>query len=678
MIINQDEARCGEPMKALLRQDSGLALPNLLEDTGMASRRTDLVRQFLSNLGPAIATAADPSDALCRVLKRICEITGWTVAEAWVPGTDEVTLEPSAIGFWATAAASRFHDSNQAIRYGPGEGLPGRVWQTKQPLWIPDVKQAKVFCRTAPAATEGLQAAAGLPVMVGEQVVAVLVFLMDTAQPEDRYVVDLLALAAPRLAYLFLGRRPDAALRIREQQLPASEPQGLARLGSWEWNAAKDEFTCSDSLFAIMGLPVDGLSGSIQTFFGQAHPDDRPKLENVFKSALSNHQPFVFEARVLRPDGEIRFLRSQGEVIQHTDRTVRLFGLCQDVTLQKQAEEAQALAASLVAASDDAIIGKTLDGRIFSWNRGAERMFGYRATEVVGRPLAILIPPDRRDEENQLVQRVKHGRSLVQIETVRLRKDGRAIEVQLTASPVRGKDGKVQGASVVVRDISEVKRLEALVLEISEREQRRIGQDIHDGLNQQLSGIAYLTHLLTKKLRSQMLPEAEEAARIDELVAEASAQARVVARGLLPVKPEPNGLTVALHRLARRIRETSALDCWFVCEPGLQIRDNGLATHLYRIAQEAAHNAVKHCQGSEIVIHLGRRDGELELIVEDNGRGLPPGPPPRQSMGLETMRYRAHAIGARLNLQARRKHGLRVICSLPLPNGSFPVETDAA
>ncbi len=665
-------------MKALLQNESEQVVPRLFEGTGMPAGRTDRMRQFLSNLGPAIAAAAGPGDALCRVLKQICEITGWTVAESWLPGNDEVSLELSSIGYWGTATACRFRDSSQAIRYETGEGLPGRVWQTKQPLWIPDLTQAKILCRTVRAATEGLKAAAGLPVMVDEQVVAVLVFLMDTAQPEDRHLVDLLSLAAPRMAHLFQGRRPDAALQIREQQLPSGEPQGLVRLGSWEWDAAKDQFTCSDSLFAIMGLPVGGLNGSIHAFFGRAHPDDRHRLESVFKSAVSNHRPFVFEARMLRPDGEIRFLRSQGEVIQQTDLTVRVFGHCQDVTLQKQAEEALALAASLVSASDDAIIGKTLDGTIFSWNRGAERMFGYRATEAIGRSMAMLIPPDRRDEESQLLQRVKHGRSLVQIETVRLRKDGRAIEVQLTASPVRGKDGRVKGASVVVRDISEVKRLEALVLEISEREQRRIGQDIHDGLSQQLTGIAYLTYLLMKKLRAQLHPEAEEAARINELIAEAGEQARIVARGLLPVKPEPNGLTVALHRLARRVRETSALDCWFVCEPGLQIRDYGLATHLYRIAQEAAHNAVKHCQGSEIVIHLGRRNGELELIVEDDGHGLPPGPPPRQCMGLETMRYRAHAAGARLNLQARRRHGLRVICSLPFPDGVLPDKTDVS
>lgn len=304
-------------------------------------------------------------------------------------------------------------------------------------------------------------------------------------------------------------------------------------------------------------------------------------------------------------------------------------------------------------------------------------MFGCRATEVIGRSSAILIPPDRRDEENLILERVKDGRSLVQLETVRLRQDGHAIDVQLTASPVRGKNGQVNGASVIVRDISELKRLEALVLEISEREQRRIGQDIHDGLSQQLSGITYLTHLLIKKLRAKLLPEAEEAARIIELVTEAGEQARAVARGLLPVKPEPNGLMVALRILARRVKDTSAMDCWFVCEPHLRIQNNGLATHLYRIAQEALHNAVKHSQGSEIVIHLRKRDGNLELIIEDNGRGLPPEPPPRQSLGLETMKYRAHAIGARLDLQPGTEQGLRVVCSLPFPAGPPPEDTDA-
>ena len=348
-----------------------------------------------------------------------------------------------------------------------------------------------------------------------------------------------------------------------------------------------------------------------------------------------------------------------------------------ETTPAPQRVEPLTLAASLLEASDDAIVGRTLDGTVFIWNRGAERMFGYRAAEMIGRSIAPLVPPDQAAELSQIVDRVRLGRSMLQYETVRLRKDGRALCVQQTVSPVRDATGQVNAMVVISRDVSELKRLQSLVLETAEQVQRRIGQDLHDGLSQQLSGIAYLTHLLHRKLVSQSLPEAEEAQRIVELVTEASHQARSVARGLLPVKPEPNGLAVALRRLAGTIERTSPLNCWVLCEPHLGIRDATLATHLYRIAQEAVHNAVKHSQANEVVIHLNRSEGRLQLIIEDDGRGWRGGAAPDQGMGLETMRYRARVIGATLRWRSGNGRGVRLVCSLPLASASPRKESNA-
>jgi len=304
-------------------------------------------------------------------------------------------------------------------------------------------------------------------------------------------------------------------------------------------------------------------------------------------------------------------------------------------------------------------------------------MFGYRAAEMIGRSIAPLVPSDQVAELTQVVDRIRLGRSMLQYEAVRLHKDGRALRVQQTVSPVRDATGQVKAMVVISRDISELKRLQSLVLETVEQVQRRIGQDVHDGLSQQLSGIAYLAHLLHRKLVSQCLPEAEEARRIVELVTEASQQAREVARGLLPVKPEPNGLAVALRRLAGTIERTSPLNCWVLCEPHLGIRDATLATHLYRIAQEAVHNAVKHSQANEVVIHLNRSEGRLQLIIEDDGRGWRGGAAPDQGMGLETMRYRARVIGATLRWRSGNGRGVRLVCSLPLASASPRKESNA-
>ncbi|MBE7500671.1 MAG: PAS domain S-box protein [Verrucomicrobiales bacterium] len=331
-------------------------------------------------------------------------------------------------------------------------------------------------------------------------------------------------------------------------------------------------------------------------------------------------------------------------------------------------EQTVSLAASLVEASDDAIVGKTLDGKVFSWNSGAERLFGYRAAEIIGHSITRLIPPGRETELSQIVDRIRRGRSVLHFETVRIRKDGRPLQVQQTVSPVRGPAGQIHGMVVISRDITEIKRLQGLVLETAERVQRRIGRDLHDGLSQQLSGIAYLAHVLLRKLESQARPEAQEAGRIVELISEATEQARAVARGLLPVKPDPQGLIEALRCLARSVERIYPLTCWLFGDADLGLSDPTLATHLYRIAQEAVHNAIKHGHASQVTIQLQAAGGRLQLTVQDNGCGCRPGAASRGGMGMETMRYRAGAIGATLRWRARRGHGLRVVCSLPLPH----------
>ena len=136
-----------------------------------------------------------------------------------------------------------------------------------------------------------------------------------------------------------------------------------------------------------------------------------------------------------------------------------------DVTERRRAEEAQARLAAIVESSDDAIVSKTLDGVIRSWNAGAERLFGYTAAEAVGRPITLIIPPERLDEERAILERLRRGERVEHFETVRVAKDGRRLDISLTVSPVRDGDGRVIGASKVARDITERKRAEEALRE---------------------------------------------------------------------------------------------------------------------------------------------------------------------------------------------------------------------
>lgn len=171
-----------------------------------------------------------------------------------------------------------------------------------------------------------------------------------------------------------------------------------------------------------------------------------------------------------RPDGTRRLVVPHPQPIR--DAAGRLIGavnLLVDVTEQREGEQARALLAAIVASSDDAIISKTLDGRITSWNQGAERIFGYTAEEAIGRPITMLIPPERLAEEDRILARLAHGERIDHFQTVRVARDGRRIHVSLAVSPVRDSGGRLIGASKVARDITAQKRAEEALAESEER-----------------------------------------------------------------------------------------------------------------------------------------------------------------------------------------------------------------
>jgi PAS domain S-box-containing protein len=216
-------------------------------------------------------------------------------------------------------------------------------------------------------------------------------------------------------------------------------------------------------------------------------------------------------------------------------------------------------------------------------------------------------------------------------------------------------------------EVAQRRHLQQQLLEISERERRRIGQDLHDGLGQQLTGLMLLSDSLAGKLAADAMPEEVEARRLVTLVTEAQAQARQLSRGLLPVRAEPDGLITALEGLAERVSERHTVECRFEHDPGALVRDNTVATHLFRIAQEAVNNALKHGHSHRIDLSLRACNGSLRLAVRDDGCGLSAsGNGKPAGLGLQIMRSRCEAIGATLKIEAVRPHGTMVECVLSM------------
>jgi signal transduction histidine kinase len=230
-----------------------------------------------------------------------------------------------------------------------------------------------------------------------------------------------------------------------------------------------------------------------------------------------------------------------------------------------------------------------------------------------------------------------------------------------------------QRTAALNNEMQERVRLEEEILGISEREQWRIGHDLHDSLCQHLTGVALAGEVLSGQLAAQSLPEAKAVNHIVEMVEGAIELTRTLARGLHPFELEKEGFTDALRELAANITEGFKTPCTFECDGEMVIDDPVVVTHLYRIAQEAITNAVKHSKAGEIVVRLEAGAAGVALTIRDDGIGISEIPGGGKGMGLRTMAYRASVIGASFNVARLPKGGTRVTCQLP--DGKVPSKT---
>lgn len=222
-----------------------------------------------------------------------------------------------------------------------------------------------------------------------------------------------------------------------------------------------------------------------------------------------------------------------------------------------------------------------------------------------------------------------------------------------------------QRATEITSETIERERLEHELLASSEREQRRIGQDLHDGLCQHLTGASLAAQVLLRKLSLRAQPEAEDSKRLVTILEEAISLGRSLARGLHPVEMQPDGLMQALNEFANTTSSLFKVSCRFECGSPILIHEPAIAGHMYRIAQEAVGNAIKHGMATDIGIHLDTQDHGTLMLIEDNGIGLPDPLPKSRGIGLQIMAHRASAVGASFKVESGRHGGTLVSCMIP-------------
>ena len=316
------------------------------------------------------------------------------------------------------------------------------------------------------------------------------------------------------------------------------------------------------------------------------------------------------------------------------------------------------------------------EGRITSINQTGERLLQRSRGEVVGRNILAFVAEEQRGSARQWLERLLKGAAMPDMEWDVIAASGQRVKLEISAR-LMARDGHEVEIEGIARDITERKRLEREILEISNREQRRIGHDLHDGVCQQLAGIAFLTSTLAEELAEEGVPQSPQAEKISCMINEAIDQTRGVARGLFPVRLEEKGLVAALEELASNASEVFKINCHFVMEGLPVIVENEIALHLYYIVLEAVANAAKHSGGSNVDISLQPSGDRWSLTIQDDGIGFSLPARNQEGMGLRILHYRARVIGATLNLQSQPGAGTTVTClflpvSRELPRASGP------
>jgi len=323
------------------------------------------------------------------------------------------------------------------------------------------------------------------------------------------------------------------------------------------------------------------------------------------------------------------------------------------------------LLVAVVNDSNDAITVQDFEGNIRFWNRGARRIYGYTKTEALKMNVCQIVPKNGKDDALALLKRLRQGEKVRSFEVQRLTKDGRLIDVWITVTTLTDEAGTLVAVATTERDITERKRMERDLLAIREKEQKLIGREMHDSMGQMLTGIAVKSKGLELKLRSKSLEGSVDAAHICELASEAIAQTRRLARMIYPVEIETGGLISALQGLASNTKDLLKVSCRFKCSNAIPVRDPVTAQHLYRIAQEAITNAVRHGKPKNIRIELASTKSQTTLKVANDGKDFPRILAKKKGLGLNIMEYRAKMMGGRLKVSRGRKGGTIVTCTFP-------------
>ncbi len=638
-----------------------LFLASVLEERRRAeeSRRSDQQR-LATNLAITriLAESPAPDVAVNRILKTMGEELGFQIGAMWIPDREKNVLRCHTVWRKETTRPSEFEIESCEREFPPGIGLPGRIWQQRSAIWVNDVLKDKNFPRARSAAAEGLHSAVAFPVLAGDRFVGVIEFLTNESRERDESVLQMLGAVGSQIGQFMERTNAEESLRGRETELKMiteATPLMLTR-------CTRDlKYVFANRAYAeMLGLnPHDIVGRRIVDVIGSdGLAALQPHIDQVLRGDQTEYEHEVqfktvgtrYLRAVYRPDRD-RSGAIVGWIASITDLTERRLEEETHRRTERKLSQVQLATekvarhlAAIVENTDDVIIGRDLDGMVTSWNAAAERLYGYNAEEMIGKPLSILIPPDRPTEEIEILARLRQGERVDHYETMRRAKDGRLIPVALTVSPIKGANGEVIGFSKIARDITDQKKAEAerdalLKSEHTARSQAEEANRVKDEF------LAVLSHELrtplnailgwANLLRSGTL-DAQNVERALEVVERnATAQSKLIegvldvsriVSGKLQLDVRPLQLSTVVQSAVDSVRPMAdAKNMTLRVSNGEEPEPlvNGDASRLQQVVWNLLSNAVKFSPaGGEIAVSLRPVNSSVEIAVKDQGQGI--------------------------------------------------------